>query len=136
MHQPQPDALTQVPAPRIGFKGNYGLEMIADLKGCDLADLTRSRLTVFFRELCDRIQMKRHGDPMFWEDWSGVPHLHGISAIQFVETSNIVCHALPLLRAVYLNVFSCKEFDPDDAMAFCSAYWSAASQTHTVIPRT
>jgi len=86
-----------------GYKGNYGLELIIDLKGCDLRDLTRQRLSRFFIELCDRIKMTRHGDPVFWEDRSGTPHLHGISAIQFIETSNVVCHALPLLKAVYLK---------------------------------
>ena len=112
---PPADSLIHNENTNFGFKGNYGLELIADLKGCDLAELTRSRLAVFFRELCDRIHMKRHGDPLFWEDWSGIPHLHGISALQFVETSNVVCHALPLLPAVYLNIFSCRAFDPKNA---------------------
>jgi S-adenosylmethionine/arginine decarboxylase-like enzyme len=66
--------------------------------------------------------MNRPGDPLFWEDGSNLPHLHGISAVQFIETSNIVCHALPLLKAVYLNLFTCKEFDTDDALGFCKTY--------------
>ena len=120
---------------QLGYKGNYGLELIADLKGCDLSDLTREKLSHFVVDLCNRIDMKRHGDPIFWEDTSGIPHLHGISAIQLIETSNIVIHPLPILKAVYLNIFSCKEFDPDDALDFCMKYWGATSETHSVVIR-
>jgi hypothetical protein len=76
----------------------YGLEILLDLKGCDLSDLSRERLTDYFVRLCELIQMTRHGEPVFWEDHSGQPHLQGISALQFIETSNVVCHALPGVR--------------------------------------
>src|SRR3989338_1271755 len=108
---------------KFGYKGNYGLELVIDMKGCNLDDLSKEKLTRFMVELCDRIKMVRHGEPIFWEDYSGIPHLHGISAIQLIETSNIVCHPLPMLKAVYLNIFSCKEFDPEDALKFCMEYW-------------
>jgi len=118
-----------------GYRGNYGLELIIDLKGCDLENLTKESLQKFFVELCDQIKMVRHGDPLFWEDWSVTPHLNGISAIQFIQTSNVVCHALPLLNAVYLNIFSCKEFDTDVVLKFSKKYWGATSATHSVVTR-
>ena len=85
----------------------YGLELILDLKGCGLPDLSREKLTDYFVRLCDLIQMTRHGEPLFWEDHSGLPHLQGISAVQFID-HDVIYHALPLLQAVYLNIFSCK----------------------------
>jgi S-adenosylmethionine/arginine decarboxylase-like enzyme len=114
----------------------YGLELLLDLKGVDLSDLSRERLTDYFVRLCDLIQMTRHGEPVFWEDHSGLPHLQGISALQFIETSNVVCHALPLLQAVYLNIFSCREFDTQAAKEFSAAFWGAASVVFTVVIRT
>lgn len=114
----------------------YGLELILDLKGCELTDLSQKKLKNFFAELCQKIDMERHGEPLFWEDWSGTPHLHGISAIQFIETSNVVCHALPLLKAVYINIFSCKQFDTQVALFFCNDFWKATSEVHTVVTRT
>jgi S-adenosylmethionine/arginine decarboxylase-like enzyme len=56
----------------------------------------------------------------FWDD-VGVapdekqtsPHTKGTSAVQFILTSNIVIHTLDELAAVYINIFSCKEFDKD-----------------------
>ena len=114
----------------------YGLELLLDLKGCDLRDLSRKKLTEYFIELCELIQMKRHGEPMFWEDHGGIPHLQGISAVQFIETSNVVCHALPLLQAVYINIFSCREFDIEAAKGFSSTFWRAESIVFTVVTRT
>lgn len=114
----------------------YGLELIIDLKGCDLSDLSKEKLTEFFVTLCNKIDMKRHGEPVFWEDHSGIPHLHGVSAIQFIETSDIVAHPLPMLKAVYLNIFSCKEFDINVALNFCKEFWRAQEEVHTVVTRT
>lgn len=114
----------------------YGIELLLDLKNCDLTDLSQEKLTTFFVRLCDLIQMKRHGEPLFWEDHSGIPHLHGTSAIQFIETSNVVCHPLPMLKAVYLNVFSCKAFDTEVAKRFSMEFWRAESVVYTVVTRT
>ncbi len=113
-----------------------GLELLLDLKECDLSDCSRKRLTDYFTRLCDLIGMRRHGEPLFWEDHSGVPHLHGLSAIQFIETSNVVCHALTLLRAVYLNIFSCREFDTEAAEKFSIDFWKAESVHSTIVVRT
>jgi hypothetical protein len=114
----------------------YGLELVLDLKGCDLADLSPARLEDYFIRLCDLIAMKRHGEPVFWEDHSGLPHLHGLSAFQFIETSNVVCHALPLLGAVYLNIFSCRVFDTGAAERFSRDFWGADSVVSRVVART
>lgn len=113
----------------------YGIELIPDLKGCDLSDLSQEKLTDYFVELCDLIGMVRYGEPVFWEDHSGIPHLHGTSAIQFIQTSNIVAHPLPLLGAVYLNIFSCKPFDTDAAKQFSTSFWRAQSAVYTVVTR-
>ena len=121
---------------KFGYKGNYGLELVIDLKNCDLSDLSKKKMSRFFVELCEHVDMTRHGEPLFWEDHSNVPHLNGISGIQFIETSNVVCHALPLLRAVYINLFSCKEFEPNDTLNFCKEFWGASSENHTVLVRT
>lgn len=99
-------------------------------------DLSRDRLEAFVKDLCDLIQMNRHGDPIFWEDDSGIPHLHGLSIVQFIETSTIVCHPLPMLESVYLNIFSCKAFDASDASRFCREFWSAQAVKETLVVRT
>ena len=97
----------------------YGFELILDLHDCDVSTFNRSRLKDFFEKLCDEIKMQRC-ELHFWDD-EGVPleeqqtspHTKGTSAVQFILTSTIVIHTLDLMGAVYINVFSCKEFDPD-----------------------
>ncbi len=96
----------------------YGMETILDLHNCDVSRFNRAHITNFMIELCDRIEMQRE-DLHFW-DYEGVPeserpteaHLLGTSAIQFISTSNITIHTLDLLERVYLNIFSCKKYDP------------------------
>ena len=95
----------------------YGYELIMDLHGCDVRKFTRKSIEEYFIAVCNAIGMERE-DLHFW-DYDGVPaeelpkepHLLGTSAVQFILTSTIVIHTLELLKAVYVNIFSCKKFD-------------------------
>jgi S-adenosylmethionine/arginine decarboxylase-like enzyme len=95
----------------------YGFELIMDLHGCDISKFNRTSLRKYFVKLCKAIDMKRC-ELYFWDDVGlpheerqTSPHTTGTSAVQFILTSTIVVHTLDLLRAVYINVFSCKPFD-------------------------
>ena len=95
----------------------YGYELILDLHGCNPSTFKRASIEDFFKKLCKKIKMTQC-DLHFWDD-VGVtpeeqqtsPHTKGTSAVQFILTSTIVIHTLDLMGAVYINVFSCKEFD-------------------------
>lgn len=97
----------------------YGKELILDLHGCDPSKFNRDSITLYFNALCELIDMEAH-DLHFWDD-EGVPEeekqtdpqTKGTSAIQFIMTSNITIHALDLLESVYINVFSCKDFQKE-----------------------
>jgi len=123
-------------------QGHYGDELILDLSGCNSAMFTRSSIREFLETLCDDIlRMERH-DLHFWDD-EGVPpeeqqtdpRTKGTTAIQFILTSNVTIHTLDLLGAVYINVFSCDDFDPDKAAAFASEFFGAQEYRSTVVPR-
>jgi len=113
--------------------GKYGIELILDLHGCDETKFTRSNITEYFERLCVLIDMQRE-DLHFWDD-EGVseddkqtsPHTQGTSAVQFILTSSIVIHTLDQLKAVYINIFSCKEYDPKVAEKF-SVEWFGATE--------
>ena len=119
----------------------YGYELIIDLHGCDASTFNRESLKGYFEKLCQAIKMKRE-DLHFW-DYEGVPeeerpteaHLLGTSAVQFIETSNIVIHALDLLEAVYVNIFSCKEYDKDLAEKITKEWFGATDCTTHFIER-
>ena len=103
-------------------RNTYGKELIIDMAECDVSKFNRTDISWFFDELCRRIDMEP-ADVHFWDD-VGVaederqtePHLKGTSAIQFITTSNITIHALDLLGNVYVNVFSCKDFEEQVAV--------------------
>jgi len=119
----------------------YGKELILDLHDCDPKLFNRAGIEAFLIRLCDLIQMERC-DLHFW-DYEGEPeeyekapdHLKGVSAIQFITTSNITIHTLDVPRDVYLNIFSCKFFDTDITEHFCVDYWSATHHKSQVIER-
>ncbi len=112
-------------------KSPYGFELILDLHECDVSTFNRSSLRRFFEKLCDEIKMQRC-ELHFWDD-IGVspeeqqtsPHTKGTSAVQFILASTIVIHTLELLEAVYVNIFSCKEFDKDTAQQLTKEWFGA-----------
>jgi len=63
------------------------------------------------------------------------PHLVGTSAVQFIKTSNITIHSLDLLQKVFLNVFSCKDFDEDVVIEFSEKWFGGNAAKTTMIRR-
>lgn len=109
---------------------SYGKELILDLKDCDPQLFTRNSIRLFLSDLCEEIGMEAC-DLHFWDDLDTPegeketePHLVGTSAIQFIKTSNITIHTLDILKTVYLNVFSCKDFDDDVAAKFAEEWFN------------
>lgn len=109
----------------------YGCELILDLHGCEVATFTRESLDAYFAKLCDAIDMEKC-ERYFWDDvgvsedeQQTLPHAKGTSAVQFILTSSIVIHTLELLEAAYVNVFSCKDFDPKIAERITKEWFGA-----------
>ena len=121
--------------------GKYGIELILDLHDCDESKFTRDSITEYFERLCVLIDMQRE-DLHFWDD-EGIPeedkqtspHTQGTSAVQFILTSSIVIHTLDQLRAVYINIFSCKGYDPIVAEKFSAEWFGAKECSARVLDR-
>ena len=62
-------------------------------------------------------------------------HLKGTSAVQFILTSNIIIHTLDLLGNVYINIFSCKDFDPENAIKFSKNWFRGEIVNSHIIER-
>lgn len=117
----------------------YGYELILDLHGCDVSKFTRKSIEEYMVTICKAIGMERE-DLHFW-DYEGVPeeeipkdsHLLGTTAVQFITTSNIVIHTLDLLKAVYVNIFSCKKYNTELAEKITREWFGArTSKTHFI----
>jgi len=122
-------------------KDSYGQELILDLHNCDASTMTRESIENYFIELCDLIDMERE-DLHFWDDEDTPPeeretepHLVGISAVQFIRTSSVVIHTLTIMKRVYLNIFSCKPFDPEVAKKFSTDWFKGKVINNHVMDR-
>lgn len=121
---------------------NYGKEMILDLHKVKNTHLfNRKDLKKFFIQLCDLLDMERC-DLHFWDyvgeeaEYRKAPmHLRGTSAIQFISTSNITVHTLDEMKRVYLNIFSCKNFNGKMTKRFCENYFKGKVVTAKTIRR-
>ena len=129
------------PEPRPGIT-HYGYELVLDLYDCNPSKFNRADIDRYFSELCKRIKMEKC-EVHFWDD-VGVPpeeqqtepHAKGTSAVCFILTSTIVVHTLDKLNAVYVNIFSCKSFEPAVAEKFTKEWFQADSIKATFIERT
>jgi len=93
-----------------------------DLHGCDparLADPDAIRCCV--ATVIDAIGMRAHG-PLMLERF-GDGELEGWSALQFIETSSITVHADEVGGRCFVDVFSCRPFDPGAAAAVAVAHF-------------
>ncbi|HEC65951.1 MAG TPA: hypothetical protein ENI23_11720 [bacterium] len=115
---------------------DYGKELIIDLCNCNPTQFTRKNIRNYFKHVCDLVDMERC-KLCWWDDLytseeekETEPHLVGTSAVQFIKTSNITIHTLEKLRRVYLNIFSCKDFDAKVVLLF-SKEWFEGEIAHT-----
>lgn len=117
----------------------YGYELILDLHGCDVSTFNRESLDGYFEKLCKAIKMEKC-ERYFWDD-VGVPekeqqtspHTKGTSAVQFILTSTIVIHTLELMKAAFINIFSCKEYDAGLAEQITQEWFGAEKcKTHFI----
>lgn len=92
--------------------GIWGLACSFDIYDCDPETIRNAdKIKQFVKELCDLIEMKRFGETQvvnFGED----ERVAGYSMVQLIETSLISAHFADLTNTTYLDVFSCKPYDP------------------------
>ena len=124
-----------------GDKMSYGYELILDLHECDTEKFARDSIDEYFKILCELIDMEKC-ERYFWDDLDTPeeerqtePHTIGTSAVQFILTSNITIHTLDLLRKVFVNIFSCKEFDHEVAKEFTESWFDGEIVSEHFIDR-
>ncbi len=107
----------------------YGKELILDIHDCNKETFTRDSIEKYFKQICELIDMERC-DLYFWDDLDTPEeekqtkaHTKGTSAVQFILTSNIVIHTLDDLKKVFVNIFSCKDFDSIKAAKFTEGWF-------------
>jgi S-adenosylmethionine decarboxylase len=120
---------------------NYGKELILDIHDANPERFTRPLIKKFWQDLCEKIAMEAC-EYHFWDDLDELPenretepHLVGTSGVMFIKTSNITIHTLDIMRRVYLNVFSCKDFDAQLAIDFSLEFFQGRPARNQIIDR-
>jgi S-adenosylmethionine decarboxylase len=88
----------------------------------------------FVKTLCDQIKMRRYGETQvvfFGDD----PRVTGFSMTQLIETSLISAHFADASCAIYLDVFSCAPYEPEEVAKFAKQYFKAARYNLNVVHR-
>jgi len=104
----------------------WGLLSSVDIRNCK-PDIIRSadKIKAFVVELCDRIEMNRYGDCQivhFGED----EKVAGYSMTQLIETSLISGHFANASNTAYIDIFSCKFYEPRQVAEFAVAYFGGS----------
>jgi len=90
---------------------SWGYHLILDSTKCMRGAIRcPSIITQFSDDLVKRIDMVPYGRPQIQHFGSG--NKAGYTLVQLIETSNIVAHFVEETNDMYLDVFSCKPYDP------------------------
>jgi len=109
--------------------GAWGLCCAVDIKDCDFKIITNPEMIhKYVVELCDLIKMKRHGEARI-EHFGEDQKVAGYTMVQLIETSSITAHFANETRKAYIDVFSCKCFDPEEVAEFSKKFFQGENYT-------
>ncbi len=113
----------------------WGLLTSIDLHDCNPKKVrSEADIKQYVKELCELIGAKRFGDTVvvnFGED----ERIAGFSMTQLIETSLISGHFVNRNNYIYMDVFSCKAYDPAVVIAFTKKFFEAKEAGSNIILR-
>ncbi len=113
----------------------WGVSTAVDVYDCDPGIIRDAdKIKEYVVELCDLIEMRRFGDTQvvhFGED----ERVEGYSMIQLIETSLISGHFANASNTAYIDIFSCKPYDVEKAVAFTKEFFKGERVVYKVTAR-
>lgn len=115
-------------------KTYWGYHLMINASGCDHSAIT-DYYTIFnfTKQLVHDIDMVAYGDPQIVNFGSG--NKAGYTLVQLIETSNICAHFVNETDDIYLDVFSCKEFNEKTVITLVKAFFDAKKVETTFLKR-
>ena len=112
----------------------WGLSTAVDLHDCSPETIRdRNHIEAYVIALCTLIRMKRFGECQIVHFGEG--RVAGYSMLQLIETSLISGHFANETNRAYLDIFSCKGYDPALVEEFSRKFFGARSSTASVTMR-
>lgn len=121
---------------RNNLSKTYGKELVLDLHECDAKIISsKKELSRYIDEICELIKMKKYKKAIIEKFGFGSDFTKGFSFVQLIETSSIVGHISELWQRVFINIFSCRDFDEKKAAEFTKNFFRAKKVKKKVLIR-
>lgn len=118
--------------PALGF----GLHLTLDGYVCNQEQLADLEAIYEFLEHCpDLIQMTKIMPPYVFKYHGKVPEDWGVSGFVLIAESHISIHTFPERGYLSLDIFSCKDFDYTQAVAYVTEVFSIARHELNLLDR-
>lgn len=106
----------------------WGRSVSIDLHNCDSSLISNpGEISRFVKELAKKLRMKRVGPVKIKRFGHG--KLRGYSMMQFIETSTIIAHFDEYGQRAFIDVFSCKRYNPLMVRTFCQKFFVAQNSS-------
>ena len=113
----------------------WGLLTSIDAKNCDPDKIRDAKyIKNYVLELCKFIDMKRFG-PCRVVHFGENDKVAGYSMVQLIQTSCISGHFANATNTSYIDIFSCKYYDPDKAAKFTADFFHSQKYTFNTLYR-
>jgi len=115
----------QTPEKEFYESKTWGLLTSVDLFGCNPQTIRNAEaIKRYVRELCQLIDMKLFGETQVVH-FGQEEKVAGYSMVQLIETSLISAHFTNKNNNAYVDVFSCKYYDPSAVAEFTKKFFEA-----------
>jgi len=103
----------------------WGQHLVLDLSGCDREKISSGEnILAWGSALVKAIDMVAYGKPQLEHFATHKLETAGYTFVQLIETSNIAAHFAENLGEVYIDIFSCRDFDEEKAKAVTQEFFA------------
>jgi len=103
----------------------WGLLSSIDVYNCNPEKIKdKNAIIEYVSRLCELIDMKQYGDPTVVHFGKG--ETEGFSLVQLIETSLISGHFANESNRAFIDIFSCKFYDPEKAAEFTKEFFGGS----------
>ena len=114
----------------------YGPHVMLDLNQCNFEKLNSVECCFrLLNELPDKIGMTKITQPYVFPYQTCQPEDQGITGIVMIAESHISIHTYPKREFAFIDIFSCKPFNTDDAIQFCVQLFESKDPESNIIIR-
>lgn len=108
----------------------WGFHLIIDVGGCNVAKMnSKENIKQCITELVEKTNMKALGEPIFkyFEPTDEIIEnkIDGYTVVQIISTSSIVMHFVNSENTIFIDFFSCKNFNEYEIENIILKYFDA-----------